>query len=400
MKIVRQFVLFAAVALLSTYGAAYGQVPAADDGQKIIVTSVAHIGTQLFAGTRKNGVYSSVDSGKTWAPVNNGLPVGGYITELAANGNAAFAIVLHRRRSLFLSTDNGASWKEVIVCPSDSAVNTLTAFNNKVYAGTQKGLYQSGDGTSWTLISAIDPARVTSVVSTEDRILAQLYDDDVFYTSTDGESWNTVKGGIAHPEEIEAYGHTIIERYCRNTHNVIDFKSQCMASKMWVLSKNGKKWEEVEMTPRYFGFDGDNIYAVNVTIEAHKKEFVYEKEIVRSDDRGKSWEKIDEKTDSFVLTDLGMQEKLQELKLWEQEEIQEKVYDRDEGIKAKAQKAKDDLAARKAEMKKSQGIGGYQVYGKTKTNAPPPDYRALQNDVFKSMHNHRDMWIDSKGKIH
>ena len=157
------------------------------------------------------------------------------------------------------------------------------------------------------------------------------------------------------------------------------------------------------MLPRYFGFDGDNIYAINVTVEEKKKQVIYTKEIVRSDDRGKSWEKVDENTDTFVLTDQGMQEKLTELKSWEAEEIQEKISLRDATEKSKKDLAAKQEEARKAWRKANAKWNGedHPTTGTPKSTAGhAPDYRAQANDRFKEMHNHRDSWIDSKGSAH
>ncbi|MCW3122772.1 MAG: BNR/Asp-box repeat protein [Flavipsychrobacter sp.] len=397
----RTFVLFAMLTVSGTYNTVNAQTPTVDDG-KIRITSIAHIGDLIFAGTRNNGVYKSSDGGKTWTPANNGLPA--YVPDLAANGNTLFAIAFSKYQTLFASSDNGASWKELNVCPGEVRIYSATVFKNKVFAATQKGLYQStNNGASWNLVEGVEAGDITSVVAGSSQMLAKSYKSGygICYSSDNGEDWRIVKGESVSSESIEAHGNMIIGSRCASSDNLENMNT-CRLSQAWILSKSGKKWEKVDMEPRYFGFDdADNIYAINVTIEEKKKEFIYHREVLKSVDRGNSWKAVDENNDPFMSADQGMQEKLGELEVWRVIELQQKIWQRDAIAKSKVDEAARRAALQKkiAEENAKYTGGGYQSKG-SQTTFNTPDYRALSNDRFKAMNNHRDSWIDSRGGMH
>ena len=75
-----------------------------------LVTSLAVSGTNLFAGTG-GGVFLSTNNGTSWKQVNNGL-MDTNILSLAVSGTNLFAGTYGS--GVFLSTNNGASWTQSI----------------------------------------------------------------------------------------------------------------------------------------------------------------------------------------------------------------------------------------------------------------------------------------------
>ncbi len=296
------------------------------------------------------------------------------------------------------------NWAGVNVCPGDCKVTGVSSFKNKVFATTAKGLYEStDDGTNWTLVSALPEKEMSSVVANKEYALTSSYEDAYttkFYSSPDGKKWNEVRdGNNVRVGQLEVHGDNFVATWCQ--HNVnISGQSTCRAYRLWVLDKNAKKWEEIDFRARYFGFDENKIYAIKVEVFEKKKKAVYNKEIVMSDDKGKSWNTVDENTDPFVLSDYGMQEKLIELKAWESVEI-----DEINAVIRGKKLAEENYAAAMAEARKKLKAAE-ALYNAPASSGRPgsstsdkPDYRALSQDRYNARHNTRS-YIDSKGGIH
>lgn len=184
----RTFVFLAVLAITGAGKIVHAQ--SSDDGRKIHVTAIAHIGDLIFASTRTNGVYLSSDGGNSWGPVNNGLPNNAYVVDLAANGTTLFAVAYKTNLTLFLSADKGSSWKEIPVAPKATKVYSATVFKNKVFAATDVGLFRSADnGATWAPVPDV-AGDVLSVVATGEQMLASVNKNinrNTFLSSNDGE---------------------------------------------------------------------------------------------------------------------------------------------------------------------------------------------------------------------
>ena len=146
------------------------------------------------------------------------------------------------------------------------------------------------------------------------------------------------------------------------------------------------------MSPRYFGFYRNNIYAITVQIEARRKnDYSYVLTILVSENRGKKWTIINEKTDPFVLSDITIQNKLNELRDGAVGEIdQKKKY------VVGTEKMKE--AAKKEKERRGKFQFGDPFYVPLQTTLPSNAQKS--NDRFQEMNNHRDSYIDSNGGIH
>lgn len=402
MKTALQRVIYSTVLLIAVINNSSFAQAIVDDNAKLHITSMAVCGDNIFAGTRVNGVYRSVDGGQVWEPVNSGLPTKPYIIELASSEKKIFTVVFGRSPSMYVSADNGLNWSGVNVCPADCKVTGVSSFKNKVFASTANGMYESTDeGTNWKLVSALPEKEMSSVIANKEYAITWSYEvgHNKFYSSPDGKKWNEIRESDVNVDHLEVHGNNFVARWCQ--HNVnISGQSTCRAYRLWVLDKNAKKWEEIDFRARYFGFDENKIYAIKVEVVEKKKKAVYNKEIVMSDDKGKSWNTVDENTDPFVLSDYGMQEKLIELKAWESVEI-----DEINAVIRGKKLAEENYAAAMAEARKKLKAAE-ALYNAPASSGRPgsstsdkPDYRALSQDRYNAKHNTRS-YIDSRGGIH
>ena len=120
-----------------------------------IISFVQHNGV-IIAGSIA-GIFRSADDGKTWErtltgdrearqiyPVREGL-IGLIEQDPAVRGM--------RERGLYLSPDNGLTWKSVGVKPP-GAIYNMVVLGNNIYTVTSTGMYRSENlGENWTPIS-------------------------------------------------------------------------------------------------------------------------------------------------------------------------------------------------------------------------------------------------------
>ena len=111
-----------------------------------VVDSVSHvpseatltvIGTNLFAGSRYNGVFLSTDQGVTWTAVNSGL-TDTNIYALTVSGSNLFA---GTHSGVFLSKNSGTNWEAVNAGLTDTFISSLAASTTDLFAGADTGVW-------------------------------------------------------------------------------------------------------------------------------------------------------------------------------------------------------------------------------------------------------------------
>jgi photosystem II stability/assembly factor-like uncharacterized protein len=159
------------------------------------INALAVSGSTVFAGTKGRGVFRSTDDGKEWNAVNKGLPEKLEVTALAVSGRDIYAGSFY---GVFLSTNNGASWKEVGL--KSNSVNTLTVNGSKIYAGTHDSwVFESIDkGSHWKPVNTGLPGyRLTSISTDGHTVFAGT--DKGLFSSADS-VWTNVSPGIPSDE--------------------------------------------------------------------------------------------------------------------------------------------------------------------------------------------------------
>lgn len=123
-----------------------------------VITSLAILDTNHFAGTNGSGVYVSADA-VTWLPASSGLPPNSNISSLAVNGTALYASV--NGGGVFKSIDNGSSWTAINDADHDGsfylptanvrAITVIPTSPATVLAGANSGgvFFSIDDGNTW-----------------------------------------------------------------------------------------------------------------------------------------------------------------------------------------------------------------------------------------------------------
>ena len=168
----------------------------------------------LYAATDHRGVMRSLDGGRSWLPMNDGLPAGWLgerrITTLVASPGApeqvyVVCITGGSRSSgwgLYRTVDGEASWQEITWREEDSVLRALALGpGGSLYVATGDGLYLSVDGgDSWARQGRWpeDSTALSLMVDPADPDLVYLGTDrgTVYRTTDGGRSWSAASEGL------------------------------------------------------------------------------------------------------------------------------------------------------------------------------------------------------------
>ena len=245
--------LITMLAVMAIFHIANGQSTTGNDNKEFHVSCTAISGNNLFAGT-DNGVYLSTDGGEKWIPINNGLPKKNGIYKLVVSGTSI--ITQLSDYSWFISSNNGTNWVSLNIGLADTRITNIALFRNRLFAATKVGLFVSTDnGLNWTAIPEM-AKEVTSLVTNDNYIHCILEVDHKglkaneyhnCFSSSDGVKWQIAKGiEFSYYDKIEVAGNMIYAKKCSYGYD----GPTCRAYRMWILSKNGKRWEKISLSPR------------------------------------------------------------------------------------------------------------------------------------------------------
>lgn len=205
--------IFLIVGFLVNHTPIFSEWENVDGVFNISVKSLATSDTILFVGSLW-GIYIISDWGQHWAKVDSLWNV----RHIAKFGSKLFIAVLAPESqysdygTVFRSTDNGLSWKEVNTgLPSKLyGVNYIFSFDTLLFLGTSDGVYAStNEGDNWFKSSNGIPERteIFSFVSFGSKLFAGT-SDGVYLSADSGRNWEKSSNGL--PKTI-VWSFTIID---------------------------------------------------------------------------------------------------------------------------------------------------------------------------------------------
>ena len=167
------------------------------------IQSLSVIGSEVYSVTN-DGIFGSSDSGATWESINGGVMDTTYPTMLVGSGPNLVAVT-QDSGAVFLTSDNGLSWKNV--GKDLPEVASLTTTGSDIFAGTTDGIYSSTDeGDSWSQLNDT-LTNINALVASGGLIFAGRYvwaapaylssPPGALFRSTDnGITWSSFSNGL------------------------------------------------------------------------------------------------------------------------------------------------------------------------------------------------------------
>lgn len=172
------------------------------------VNVVAGSEGRYFSGTLGNGVFRSADGGGNWTAANGttptALPASSNVQALATTATAVFAGLLGQ--GVYRSTNDGNNWTEINAgLPNNTAdplrnprnVNALKISGTTLLAATDGGVFRLtnfASNTTWTGPSL--NRRVLALAVRGSSIFAGTFDDGVYRSDDQGQTWVRVGQGV------------------------------------------------------------------------------------------------------------------------------------------------------------------------------------------------------------
>jgi hypothetical protein len=169
----------------------------------------AVLGTSIFAGSERSGVFRSTDNGTSWTAVNSGLPDSA-VFSLVVSGTNLFAGTSNG--GVYLSSNNGTTWTGAnsrlgIRNVSALAASPDGAGGTNLFAGTYGGVYLStNNGTSWTVADTVNGDEgIHSLLVSGTNIFAVIGPEitissnsasGILLSTNNGASWTELKSGL------------------------------------------------------------------------------------------------------------------------------------------------------------------------------------------------------------
>lgn len=176
-------------------GSTWNRLPTEKHILESNIGAVEYFNDGIYVGTQYQGVFYSIDKGKTWIANSEGL----------ANRTIRRFMVFEDK--LYVGTNDGFyildestnKW-ELVYGEVSLQVNGATRFNNEIYLATNKGVYKETITKSWKNI--LPNHSVHNISSYENLIYAMTY-NELLLTSEDGMFWQKAQAGL--PKDLYTF---------------------------------------------------------------------------------------------------------------------------------------------------------------------------------------------------
>ncbi|MBI1763937.1 MAG: hypothetical protein HYR56_21135 [Acidobacteria bacterium] len=158
------------------------------------IFTLASEGGRIYAGTSGRGVFLSTDNGKTWRASGNNLSTV-TINNLLAVGKAVIAAT---SSGVFYTDDGGQRWNNTL---ANVSLVALAQSESTLYAGSAAGrVFRSTDnGLSWQERGSPGGGRINAIVSKDGALFAGLAGGavlGVFRSADQGQTWRALTSGL------------------------------------------------------------------------------------------------------------------------------------------------------------------------------------------------------------
>jgi photosystem II stability/assembly factor-like uncharacterized protein len=216
----------------------------------------------IYVGTKSGGIYKTINGGKLWFPVNDGLinidDDTFYSISIASDSTIYIG---SRKNEIYRSTDRGESWvNKSNNLPNTYIWNTQVNSVGDVFAvASGNGVYRSTDrGENWIqIINGMNNINVSDIsLNGNDNLFASTIGGGIFLSTNNGDSWYAINNGLPN---LECYNVNFVKERLIFTSIDDDL--------LYRSTNNGNSWhqagnglEELFVGRIAINFDG-NLYA-------------------------------------------------------------------------------------------------------------------------------------------
>jgi photosystem II stability/assembly factor-like uncharacterized protein len=247
----------------------------------------------IFAGTNGDGVFRSSDNGIMWQPVNAGFTSSeGVCIAFDKNEN----ILVGAFGDAYRSTDNGNHWERIGPSVGFGVISTIFVnSSNTIFLGTSDyGVFRSTDnGTTWQQVN-------TGIVNSTINALATGPDNSIFagtngglFISNDGQDWKKINFPKTQINGIDVYD-PFVEDIVSNPSTASIFVAT-VVSGLYRTNNSGGSW--ILVNPKFA-----DLLAINSDFQV----FASGDGLYRTDDNGNGWNKIDNGLGSADVSAIGI----------------------------------------------------------------------------------------------
>ncbi|MEW6004452.1 MAG: SdrD B-like domain-containing protein [Stygiobacter sp.] len=251
---------------------------------------------------------SSQSTGSVWKEVGS-FAQGETVYSMAYDNNSTYAGTFGGK--VYESKNNGLNWNAITNGLNVAWIWSLTTLENKLYAATEKGVYQY-DGSSWNLTN-LKNVDVRAITSFGKKLFAGTWGKGVFVSEDQGKTWNefnesltnsavqtlavnkngdlfagTAGGGVfkVFNGENKWYqynvGNNIITSISCTNESIV---ASTYGGGVYTSFDNGSNWERTALTQNY-------IYSS--TVDKNGKLYLssWTSGVFKSEDKGTNWQPL------------------------------------------------------------------------------------------------------------
>jgi photosystem II stability/assembly factor-like uncharacterized protein len=301
-------------------------------GRSVAACGVPGDITTYYMGTTGGGLWKTDDMGTTWRNISDGFFKTGSVGAVAVaesdrnvvyvgmGEHAPRGVMTHHGDGVYKSVDAGKSWKRVgleltqhisrvIIHPADPNTVYVAAQGPLYGKSDQRGIFKTTDGgLSWKKVLYVDdktgPAEI-SMDMTNPRILyAAMWEHgrqpwrvisggqgSGLYKSVDGgESWQQLKDGL--PTEMGKMSISVSRSNPEKVYALIESDSEKEAGGLFLSEDAGKSWSQVTNDHRLVQRAW---YYIELYIDPANEELLYvlSAPALKSTDGGRTWTDLD-----------------------------------------------------------------------------------------------------------
>ncbi len=282
----------------------------------------------IYIAAADGGIWKSFNNGTTWAPIFDGVSQGsiGDIALAPSDPNIIYVGTgentstrsAHYGDGVYKSVDAGKTWihlglkeskriGQIVIDPKDPNTVYVASMGYLYKGGGDKGIYKTTDGgQTWTqvlkgdnettgFIDIVMEPRNNKVLyaASHDRLRRAWHIREngpgaAIYKSTDsGKTWTKLDAGLPKGENVGRIGLAVCPKDPKMVYAFFDMKGQGGGGQVWRSMDNGKSWKRTSET----NLSGGTYYS-RIFVDPNNSEIIYcpNLNLMRSTDGGKTFQ--------------------------------------------------------------------------------------------------------------